>query len=288
MLPDYERLIFEYVGGEMEANSENRIGLADYRILMVIENSNYLNRLESNQYSIFTQKFHHSVSKTIKQFNGTVINEDNSSYLVSFDSATDAVLCALQIDQKFKYVTPRFDKGNRQLKIGIAAARTDQSEAVHYDEAIIQATQMCEVVKDTLVISPSVKKLYERENRNAKIDSNHVRVLKPRELQFLNRLMNASQQIWNQGNLNLHHLRSAIGCSRSAFYRRLMGLTGKSPQYFVREFRLYRALNLLRKRQGNISRVANAAGFKNASHFAKCFTEKFGMLPSKYTQHHAV
>lgn len=272
----------------MSAITKNSGSKRDYRIYMVIENSNYLNRLESNQYSIFTQKFHYSVEKTIRLFNGLVINQDNSSYLVCFESATDAVLCALQIDQKFKYVTPRFDKGNRQLKVGIAASRMGSSDSVNYDEAIIQATRMCEVVKDTLVISPSVKKLYEMENRNAKIDANHMRVLKPRELHFLGRLMTASQQIWNQGSLNLNHLRSAIGCSRSSFYRRIMSLTGKSPQRFVREFRLYRALNLLHKRKGNISRVATVAGFKNASHFAKCFSEKFGMLPSKYSQHHAV
>lgn len=270
---------------ETNASISNRSG--KLRIFMVVENSNYLNRLESSQYSIFTQKFHHSVSKTIKQFNGLVINEDNNSYLVSFELATDAVLCALQIDQKFKYVTPKIDVGNRRLKIGMAAARYDGDNG-NYDEAIIQATQMCEIVKDTLVISPSVKALYEKENRNARIDSDHIRTLKPAELNFLNRLMQASQQIWNQGNLNLNHLRSAVGCSRSSFYRKLIRLTGKSPQYFVREFRLHRALNLLHKRRGNISRVATVAGFKNASHFAKCFSEKFGMLPSKYSQLHAV
>lgn len=272
----------------MDEKVQNSSSSDRFGVFMVIENSNFLNRLESQQYSIFTQKFHHSVTKTIRQFKGLIINQDNNSYLASFESATDAVLCALQIDQKFKYVTPRFDVGNRRLKIGIATAGMVESDNGSYDEAIIQATQMCEVVKDTLVISPSVKTLYEKENRNAKIDSDHIRILKPRELQFLNRLMYASQEIWNHGNLNLSHLRSAIGCSRSAFYRRLIALTGKSPQSFIREFRLHRALNLLHKRQGNISKVASVTGFKNASHFAKCFTEKFGMLPSKYTQNYAV
>ena len=258
------------------------------RVFMVIENSNYLNRLESQQYSIFTQKFHHSVSKTLRQFEGLVINEDNNSYLVSFKSATNAVLCALQIEQKFKYVTPKFDEGNRRLKIGLAATSSVENDAGNYDEAIIQATQMCEVVKDTLVISPAVKALYEKENRNARIDANHIRTLKPRELVFLDRLIRVSQQIWNQGNLSLDHLRSALGYSRSSFYRKVKRLTGKSPHYFVREFRLHRALNLLHKRRGNISKVASVSGFKNPSHFAKCFSDKFGILPSKYSQHHAV
>ena len=272
----------------MERKEAHKSIVKDTRIFMVVENSDFLNRLESNQYSIFTQKFHHSVTKTLKQFEGLIINQDNNSYLVSFNSATNAVLCALQIEQKFKYVTPKFDTGNRRLKIGLSTAHTQEDGKVNYDDAIILATQMCEVVKDTLVISPSVKALYERENRNARIDANHIRTLKQREVVFLDRLMNMSQQIWNQGNLTLEHLRSALGYSRSSFYRQVKKLTGKSPHYFIREFRLHRALNLLHKRRGNISKVASETGFKNASHFTRCCTDKFGMLPSKYTQHHVM
>ena len=261
---------------------------SDARVLMVIENSNYLNRLESNQYSIFTQKFHHSVSKTLKQFEAAIINHDNNSYLASFSTATNAVLCALQIEQKFKYVTPKFDTGNRRLKIGLATTVSDNGDPLNYDEAIILATQMCEIVKDTLVIAPSVKSMYEKENRNARIDDNHIRTLKLREIDFLSQLMKTSQQLWNQGGLTLGHLRSVLGYSRSSFYRQIKKLTGKSPHYFVREFRLHRALNLLHKGRGNIAKVAQATGFKNASHFARCFNDKFGILPSRYTRHHVV
>ena len=254
---------------------------------MVIENSNFLNRLESNQYSIFTQKFHHSVSKTLSHFEGLTINQDNNSYVVSFESATNAVLCALQIEQKFKYVTPKFDTGNRRLKIGLTSIKAEDNDQ-DMQEAINRATHMCEVVKETLVISPEVKIMYEKENRNARIDKEHIRTLKQREEIFLERLMDASKHIWNQGGLTLEHLRSVMGYSRSSFYRQVKKLTGKSPHYFVREFRLHRALNLLYKREGNISEVASETGFKNASHFAKCFSEKFGLLPSKYTQYHGV
>ncbi|MEN8789538.1 MAG: helix-turn-helix domain-containing protein [Flavobacteriaceae bacterium] len=270
----------------MEAQRANTNISEVKRIFMVIENSNYLNRLESNQYSIFTQKFHYSVSKTLRHFEGQVINHDNNSYLVAFTSATNAVLCALQIEQKFKYVTPKFDVGNRRLKIGLSAGFAIQEEAGQFDEAITEAIQMCEIVKDTLVISPIVKGLYEKENRNARIDTRHIRTLKKSEMVFLNRLMRASKRIWSEGNLNLDHLRSALGCSRSSFYRRVKKLTGKSPHYFVREFRLHRALNMLHKRRGNISKIAFETGFKNPSHFTRCFSEKFGILPSKYAQYY--
>ena len=110
----------------MERKEAHKTKAKNTRIFMVVENSDFLNRLESNQYSIFTQKFHHSVTKTLKQFEGLIINQDNNSYLVSFKSATNAVLCALQIEQKFKYVTPKFDTGNRRLKIGLSTAHTEE------------------------------------------------------------------------------------------------------------------------------------------------------------------
>ena len=232
------------------------------RVFMVVERGNYLESLDGGQYSIFTQKFHHSVSKTLKHFEGQIINQDNNSYLVQFRSATNAVLCALEIEQKFKYVTPKFENGNRQLKIGLSTTYGRSGNAINYDDAIIQATQMCEVVKDRIVISPDVKALYEKENKNARIDARHIRTLKDREIVFLDRLMKVSQQFWNQGKLSLSHIRSSLGISRSSFYRQVKRLTGKSPNYFVREFRLHRALNLLHKRQGNISKIASATGFR--------------------------
>ena len=258
------------------------------RVFMVIENSNFLNRLEANQYSIFTQKFHHSAAKTLSHYEGEIMDQDNNKYLVCFDSATNAVLCALEIEKKFKYVTPKFDKGNRRLKIGLAAEHSGETSPLDLSEAINRATHMCEVVQDRLVISPAVKAMYEKENKNARIDKEHIRTLKQRELIFLERLMAVSKQIWKQGSLSLEHLRSAMGYSRSSFYRQVKKLTGKSPHYFIREFRLQRALNLLHKRKGNITKIASETGFKNASHFAKCFSEEFGLLPSKYTQHHVM
>lgn len=255
---------------------------------MVMESSNYLNRLEASQFSIFTQKFHHSVSKTLGHFEGQVLDQDNSKYLVSFESATNAVLCALQIEQKFKYVTPRFDVGNRKLKIGLAAADTAGGPQGICDKAIAQATQMCEVVNNTLVISAAVKIQYEKENKNARIDAEHIRTLKSRELDFLNRLIKASQRISNYGAPGLEQLRAALGYSRSTFYRHIKRLTGKSPHFFIREFRLQRALKLLHDRRGNISKIASETGFKNASHFARCFNETFGILPSRYARQYVM
>ena len=109
-----EKIVESFLGRiedpkKSQNESLNIINDRALRVIMVLETSNYLNRLEANQFTIFTQKFHNSVSKTLKLFNGSVVKKDNNSYLVSFKSVTDAILCALKIQFNFKYITPKFE-----------------------------------------------------------------------------------------------------------------------------------------------------------------------------------
>ena len=70
--------------------------------------------------------------------------------------------------------------------------------------------------------------------------------------------------------------------SRMQLNRKLRALTGHPTHELVREFRLQRAAELLRKNAGNVSEVAFEVGFNDLSHFARAFRERFGMLPSEY------
>lgn len=264
----------------------NIINDTAFRALMVIETSNYLNRVESNQFSIFTQKFHNSISKTLKQFVGRVVKQDNNSYLISFKSVTNAIVCALKIQSNFKYITPKFDAQNRRLKIGLGSGTPVTEKDNIFEEAVTLATRMCEVVKNEIVISSEVRALYESENRNAFINKEHIRTLKPSEEEFLTKLMEFVEKIWNNHSFNVNAFSKALGYSKSQIYRKLMSLTGKSANRFINEFRLHRALNLLHEQKGNISEIAFETGFNSPAYFSKCFFDKYGILPSKYVQQH--
>jgi AraC-like DNA-binding protein len=259
-----------------------------FRVLMVIETSNYLYRLESNQYSIFSQKFHNSVSKTLKKFNGRVVKKDNDSYLVSFKSVSDAILCALKIQYQFKYVTPKFDTLTRRLNIALSSGIPVGDKEGIFEEPIVLATRMCEVVNANLVITSEVNALYESENRNAIVDRDLVRVLSIENEKFLTQLMNLVETIWNKPDYNVTNFSKALGYSKSQLYRKLVHLTGLSPNNFLKEFRLHKALQLLHKQHGNISEIAFESGFNSAAYFSKCFLNKYGILPSKYIQQHII
>ncbi len=248
--------------------------------IMVIETSDFLHRLEANQFNLFTQKLHNGISNLIEKFKGRILNHNDNTYEVIFNTVTNAVLCGLKLRSNFKYITPKFDKSIRDLKLGIAEGKFAKSK--------ILATRMCEVVvKDKFVISDAVKTAYEKENNNNFIHRDDIKNLSVSEEQFLTQLMNYLETIWHDADFNVSLFSKSLGLSSSQFYRRLKFLTGKSPSVFLRDYRLKRAINMLHYRKGNITEVAKKTGFNSLAYFSKCFKDSFHILPSKYLQQHA-
>ncbi len=272
---------------EKSKNTElNIINDPAFRVIMLIETSSYLNRIEGNQFSVFTQKFHNSISKTLKHFEGRIVKQDNNSYLVSFKSVTNAVLCALKVQSNYKYITPKFDLQNRKLKIALSSGIPVTDKDNIFEDVIELVTYMCEVVKDQIVISSEVKTLYESENRNSFINKEHIKTLKPSEEEFLTQSMKFVEKVWSNPTFNVNEFSQNLGYSKSQIYRKLMSLTGMSANNFIKEFRLHRALHLLHNQKGNISEIAFETGFNSPAYFSKCFYKKYKILPSKYIQQH--
>ncbi|MFH4963897.1 nickel-binding protein [Gaetbulibacter sp. M235] len=266
----------------------NIINESAFRVLMVIETSNYLNRLEANQFTIFTQKFHNSVSKRLNEFKGNIVKKNNNTYLVSFKSVTDAVSCAQKINFQFKYVTPKFDISSRKLKIALSCGNPVTKKDNIFEDAITLTTRMCDFIKEPFVITTEINSLYENENRNATIDKDLVRILSPSEIKFLTQLINFIESVWQNPDFNISQFSESLGYSKSQLNRKLKNLTGQSPNNFLKEFRLHKALDLLHNQNGNISEIAFETGFNSAAYFSKCFLDKYSILPSKYIQQHIV
>lgn len=251
------------------------------RVVMVIETSNYLNRLEANQFNLFTQKLHNSLLKSFNHFKGKILVNNDNMYIVKFKSVSNTILCALKIHDNFKYITPKFDASIRQLKIGIASGNKNDINSI-----IKVATRICEMVKDQIVVTSEVKRLYEEVNKNSFINKEHIKTLKPENEVFINNIMDFAETIWMDNNFNVNDFSKNLGLSKVQVYRKLKMLTGKSPSRFLREFRLNKALIMLHEKQANITEIAQKSGFNSLTYFTKCFKAKFGILPSKYVQQH--
>lgn len=251
------------------------------RFVMVIETSNYLNRLEANQFNLFTQKLHNSLLKSFNHFKGKILVNNDNMYIVKFKSVTNTILCAIKIHDNFKYITPKFDTSIRQLKIGIASGNKANIHSI-----IKVATQICEMVKDQIVVTTEVRTLYDQVNKNSFINKEHIKTLKPENEIFINEIMDFSETIWTNSDFNVNDFSKNLGLSKIQVYRKLKMLTGKSPSHFLRDFRLNKALIMLHEKQANITEIAEKSGFNSLTYFSKCFKIKFGILPSKYLQQH--
>jgi AraC-like DNA-binding protein len=77
-------------------------------------------------------------------------------------------------------------------------------------------------------------------------------------------------------------LASSLNLSRSAFFKKLKSITGLAPVDLVKDIRLNKAVELMRKTDMSISEIAFAVGFKDAGYFGKCFKKKYQVSPRDY------
>jgi DNA-binding response OmpR family regulator/nitrogen-specific signal transduction histidine kinase len=113
-------------------------------------------------------------------------------------------------------------------------------------------------------------------------------LLKPSEVtvnsadeNFLNRVMKAIEANMQEEDFGVEQLAREVAMSRSQLHRKLVALTGQSPNKVLRNTRLLRAKELLTKKTATPSEVAYQVGFNSHTYFSKCFKEEFGISPGE-------
>ncbi|HRN16366.1 MAG TPA: response regulator, partial [Xylanibacter oryzae] len=84
--------------------------------------------------------------------------------------------------------------------------------------------------------------------------------------------------------LSVEKIADMLHIGRTIFYRKVRGITGYTPNEYLRVMRLKHAAELLKSGAMNVSEVAYEVGFDNPYYFSKCFKDQFGMPPSKYRE----
>jgi len=71
-----------------------------------------------------------------------------------------------------------------------------------------------------------------------------------------------------------------MGIGRTIFYKKVKGLTGYSPNEYIRIIRMKTAADLLIKENCTVAEVSYKVGIDDPFYFSKCFKAQFGMAPS--------
>lgn len=73
-----------------------------------------------------------------------------------------------------------------------------------------------------------------------------------------------------------------VGMGRTAFFRKVKGVTGYTPNEYIRIMRMKRAAELLLHGELTVSEISYKVGIDDPLYFSKCFKKQFGVSPSSY------
>ncbi len=219
---------------------------------------------------------------SIESFEGNEVRQIQDSIIGIFINADHALRCAVNLkksldSKKSKGLNSEWDI---RYRIGLSSGQPVNENKGLLEEAITTAQRLCLIADyGEIVLSRAFEKL-SRFHQNAR----HVpetRIIENSEQQFLNTFFEHTEKNIGNSAFNINSLSTTIGISRPQLYRKITSMTGRSPNSFIRDLKMEKALDLIKEKRLNVSEIALELGYNNPSYFSKCFQEKFGVSPSR-------
>ena len=125
------------------------------------------------------------------------------------------------------------------------------------------------------------------QSHSVKYALSEPEIVNPDE-EMMNQLMAYIEQRISDENLRIEDMAEAVGMGRTVFYGKIKELMGVSPSDFLKQIRMQRAEQLIRKSRMTFSEIAYAVGFTDPKYFTKCFKKQTGLTPSEYRSQEGV
>ena len=219
------------------------------------------------------------VRKYLSQFGGREVEQEGSGFIMSFSTAVKAVSCALAIQKEISDA----DADALGFKMSISSGEPIEKSNKLFGDTIQRAKYMCAIAKYFQVaIASSVKDLVAKDHFQEK--QNSFFTIPPKDEALLELLYNKLEENWQNPEFDLDDYCQEVAMSKSQLYRKTIALTGLSPNILLKEFRLEKAKNLIKKQNYSIAQVTFETGFTSPSYFTKCFKKKYGLLPMTYIE----
>jgi AraC-like DNA-binding protein len=217
------------------------------------------------------------IRKNLMQHGGREAEHEGSGFVISFSSAAKATACALAIQKEMQDAAA----GELGFRMAINAGEPVEKSNKLFGDTIQFASHICIIAKDfQIAIASSVKELVSKDffqNKRKNFFS-----LPPQDESLLQSLFSKLEENWQDADFDITDYCQSMAMSKSQLYRKTISLTGLSPNLLLKEFRLEKAKELMRKQHYNIAQITFDSGFTSASYFTKCFKKKYGLLPMAY------
>jgi AraC-like DNA-binding protein len=253
-----------------------------FRILLVTKTTdpNLLrHELGSEKANKLLDSHNNIIRKNLSQHGGREVEHEGSGFIISFSSAAKAVACALAIQKDM--LDAHADEFG--FRIAINAGEPVEKSNELFGDTIQFADNMCFIAGNfQIAVASSVKELASKDFFQNK--RKNLLTLPPQDESLLQLLFSKLEENWRNADFDMTDYCHSTAMSTSQLYRKTISLTGLSPNILLKEFRLEKAKELMKKQHYNIAQITFDSGFTSASYFTKCFKKKYGLLPMAYLE----
>ena len=216
--------------------------------------------------------------KHLINYGGRESEHDQAAFIFSFSFAAKALDYAHAVQQELN------QQGLEETfsRIALNAGEPLEKSNRLFGDTIQFAFTLCFIAKDRqLAVSSAVRNL---SAGDYKIKGNQYLHLPPQDENILGQLFNQLEKYWQDAAFDVDVFCREMAMSKSQLYRKAISITGSSPNTLIRDYRLMKAKELIKKKGYNIAQVTFDSGFTSPSYFTKCFKQKFGLLPMAYLE----
>jgi AraC-like DNA-binding protein len=251
-----------------------------FRILLVTKMTDPVllqHQLGAEKVNELINQHNEIIRKNISHYEGSEVEHGGVGFIVSFTSAGKAVSCALAIQKDMQQA----GAGVLGFKIGINAGEPVEKSNKLFGDTIQLAGWLCTIARALQVaVSSPVKDLVSKDHFHS--GPNNFLALSPQDESLLESLFSKLEENWQDAEFDVEDYCKAMAMSKSQLYRKTIALTGLSPNILLKDFRLEKAKDLMKKQRYNISQITFDSGFTSPSYFTKCFKKRYGLLPMAY------
>ncbi|MEJ7646221.1 MAG: nickel-binding protein [Chryseolinea sp.] len=210
------------------------------------------------------------------RFKGREVDFNNGRIKFVFNSPSNAVDCARTLHEEFKAM----DNEKTQISMTICTGPPVTEHRIIFADVLQLSDCLCDITMNgQITVSSQTVNAYS-DGLHDTNNGTYFKILSQKDEKFINILMTALAPMIFTDQFSILNLCKLVGTSQPQLYRKVIALTGRSPNALIHEMRLKKSLRLLNKDFGNVTQVAFASGFNSPSYFTKSFKKRFGTSPA--------
>jgi AraC-like DNA-binding protein len=225
--------------------------------------------------------YKNEIFENVSQFNGYIMPDPQDYFLVSFDSVSNALRCAVSIKKK----VCGYSKLLEHKIAAITSHPLGKDSLSLFDEAKKKLIWIKRAGDHKVIyMDETTYSMIKKSSDSSTFDQEDFKVLNQSDLEITEKIFDLFDFELADSNFGVDQMCRALGWSKATAYRTTTRLFNKSPIDLIRELRFQNALDLLHANSKSMSEIAYETGFSSPGYFSRAFKARYGIPPKTYSK----